>query len=364
MKRLLTSGIVLLLMLFAVSTGVLANTDEGDYDAREKLRNEGVWLTPEESAQQKAELDSLLDALDHAANMKEGQVMVPIRWAAEQLGASSVEWDLKTRTITIKTPQDFYSMEKLASYANALQLNATEQNEQIWPLPDRAKELDLSYAVSKKWVLELPREGSSNPTRPFDYISIRIVSDDGLYEHSSVVHSAENRQGHYYLPMDWVEYLFNARINYNQTTNMFFIQTPDLDKIKADIARIENALIPASADEAIKLWGRGEQTRNGALQYLALSPQLRQEADKSSYVRQSYWVTGGSSPRVGPISIDSRDQVKATRVEYTLSFPEITSAPPHTTAREKLVVEKLVNDGKEGWFITQILQSSGYGIID
>ncbi len=384
MKRLLAMS---LLILFVVDTGVLANTDESHYDVRERLRNEGVWLTPEESRQQKAELDRLLVSLDNSVNslesltaqpitvqingsavnapadmdMKAGQVMVPIRWAAERLGASALEWDPATRTITIKTPQDFYSMEKLASYANALQLKDGQQHEQVWTVPDRAKELDLSYAVTRKWELELP--GEVRP-QPADYITIRIVSDDGTYEHSSVVYSAENRHGSYFLPMDWLEYLFNARVNYNQTTNVFSIQPPDLNKITSDIALIEDILIPTSADEAIKIWGRGEQTRNGGLQYLALSPQLRQEADKSNYVRQSYWVTGGSSPRVGPITIVKCDELNDAKVEYTISFPEITSTPPYTTATEKLVVEKMLIDGQEGWFITEILQSSGYGIID
>lgn len=297
----------------------------------------------------------------------EGQVMIPLRWAAEQLGASSVQWDSATRTVTIKTQQDFYNIEKLASYARGLQSSADEQDEQIWPLPEKAKNLHLSYAVpNREWVLELNQYKAKrlDPTQPRDHICIRIATDDGLYEHSSVVYSAENRQDHYYLPMDWLEYLFNARVNYNDATNVLSIQTPDLGKIKSEIALIENALIPASADEAIKLWGRGEQARNGALQYAALSPQLRQEADKSYHVRQTYWVTGASSPWVGPITIINRDELSDTKIEYTISFPEITSSPPNTTATEKMVVEKLLNNGQEGWYITQILQSSNYGIIE
>lgn len=298
----------------------------------------------------------------------EDQVMVPLRWAAEQLGASSVTWDDAARTVTIKTPQDFYNTEKLASYASGLQSGIEEPDEQIWPLPDKAQNLDRSYAVSnRRWVLNLNRYKPQqlNPTQPRDPITIRIVSDDGIYEHSSVANSAENRHDHYYLPMDWLEYLFKARVNYNDVANVFSIQTPDLDKIKSEIALIENTLIPSSADEAIKLWGRGEQVRNGALQYLALSPQLRQEADKSDYVRQSYWVTGFSSPWVGPVTITSRDKLSDTRIAYTLTFPEITSSPPTTSATEELVAEKLINNnGREGWYITQLLQSSGYGIID
>ncbi|MGI6434672.1 MAG: hypothetical protein ACOX0F_04840, partial [Syntrophomonadaceae bacterium] len=68
MKRSLISGLVLVFMFFAVSTSGFANAAEGENDVREELRSEGFWLTPEESLQQKAELDSLLDSLDNAAN--------------------------------------------------------------------------------------------------------------------------------------------------------------------------------------------------------------------------------------------------------------------------------------------------------
>lgn len=299
-------------------------------------------------------------------NEVEGQVMIPLRWAAELLGDNTVQWDIATRTITIKTKQDFYSLEKLASYTRGLQYGSDEHEGSIWPLPDRVKKLHLSDLVpNREWVLELPQKMKQlSPSQFPQSITIRIVSEDGLYEHSSVVYSAENRHGHYYLPMDWLEYLFNAKVQYNETTNVLFIQTPDLEKIKYEIAKIEDMLIPESADEAVKLWGRGEQTRNGAMQYAVLSPQLRREADNSAYVCQTYWVTGGSSPWVGPITIMKRNKLSDTKIEYTLSFPEITSVPPHTTSTEKLIVEKLSNNGQEGWFITQIQQSSGYGIIE
>ena len=398
MKRSLMSGLVLAFMFLAVSTGGYVSAVP-DYDVREKLSNEGVWLTPEESAQQKAELDGLLDSLDNAANMLEslsapslqvqindllvnvpphmsqhmsvveGQVMVPLSWMAGQLGATSVEWDAAARTATITTPQDFYSMEKFSSYARALESPIEELNDQIWPLPDEAQSLQVPDLVSnRQWVLNLnkfnpEREGLTLPA-PRDYITIKITSPDGTYEHSSVVHSIENHEDHYYLPMDWLEYLFKAKVNYDGDANILSIQAPDLERIKSEIERIENALIPGSADETIKLWGRGEQTRNGALQYATLSTQLRQEADKSAYVRQSFWVTGSSSPQVGPITIASRNQLSDTKIEYTLSFPQVSSGQTYAIATEKMVVEKLSVNGREGWFITQILQASGYGIIE
>ena len=393
MKRWLMSGLVLVFMLFAVNTSGFANAAAGENDVREKLRNEGVWLTPEESAQQKAELDNLQDSLDNAANMLEklkapslqvqlngaivnvppymsvieGQVMVPL--LAGALGATSVEWDAATRTVTITTPQDFYSMEKFSAYARVLKSPVEKLNDQICPLPDKVKDMGLPELLpDRHFVLNLEkfepaREGLTLPA-PRPYITITITCPDGTYEHSSVANSIENHYGHYYLPMDWLGYLFNARVSYNEAANILSIQTPDLEQIKSEIERIENALIPDSAEEAVKLWGRGMQTRNGALQYSALSPLLRQEADKSAYVRQSYWVTGCSSPQVGPITIESRNELSDTKVEYTISFPEIFSGQTHAIATEKMVVEKLTDNSQAGWFITQILKTSGYGIID
>lgn len=298
-------------------------------------------------------------------NIIEGQVMIPLRWAAGQLGASSVQWDSASRTVSIKSPQDFYNIEKLASYAYGLQTGSEERERSICPLPDRARKLIVSSVSKREWVLELKQfePQQLNLAQFSNYIEIRIFSEDGSYEHSSRAYSIENHQGHYYLPMDWLEYLFNARINYDPDSNVLSIRTPDLGKIKSEIALIEKTLVPGTAEEAIKLWGRGEQTRNGALQYAALSPQLRRQADKSCHVLQTYWVTGVSSPWVGPISIIKRNKLSDTKIEYTVSYPEITSSPPNTTATEKIMVEKMLIKGRAGWYISELLQPGPYGII-
>jgi hypothetical protein len=404
MKRGLMPGLVLALMLITVSTGGFANAaasgSDDEMQDRDRIVAEYIANNPNavleipftEAQMKEAEIrkditiskihkvvskgdllqvqvnGSIVNAPPYMS-VTHGQVMVPLRWSAELLGATSVEWDEAARTVTITTPQDFYSMEKFSAYARALKSPIEELNDQICPLPDKVKGMGLPELLpDQHFVLNLEqfrpeREGLTLPV-PSPSITITITSPDGTYEHSSVAHSIENHQGHYYLPMDWLEYLFNARVSYNEAANILSIQTPDPEQIKSEIARIENVLIPDSSDEAIKLWGRGMQTRNGALQYAALSPQLRQAADQSPYVRQSYWVTGCSSPQVGLITIESRNELSDTKVEYTISFPEIFSGQTHAIATEKMVVEKLSSNGREGWFISQLVQSSGYGIID
>lgn len=303
-----------------------------------------------------------------AMNIVEGQVMVPLYWAVQQLGVGSMQWDAGTRAITIKTDQDYYSIEKLESYLNGLKAENLKDRE-VWPLPDRIKNLELGPAHKRQWVLNLERDqpvrkSLSDPLPDLDSIDVIMADNAGSYEHRSAVHSLENHGGHYYLPMDWLEYLFKASVKYDQAANTLSIQAADTQKAKTEIARIEQALIPASPEEALKLWGRGEQLRCGALQYAALSPELREKAANSTAARQTYWVTGFSSPQVGPISIDRQIPINDTRVEYAISYPEYTSTPPYTTGTEKIIVDKLKCEGGEGWFITLVAQSAGYGIID
>lgn len=401
MKRCIMSGLVLVFL--AVGTGGFAGAADYESEAinydRDRIAAEYIAANPEaileisftEAEMKEAEAlrDARLSELDKMSLMEEqarlqvqlngvpvnappyisvnyDQVMVPLRWSADLLGADSVDWDAATRTITITTPQDFYNMEKYRSYAAALNPPVEEFNDKIWPLTDIVKEIEVPDLTSNRlWVLNLQQFKPENAeTQPHDNITITITSPDGIYTHSSVANSIENHQGHYYLPMDWLEYLFSVRVSYNEAANILDIQTPDPDQIKSELARIEKALIPDNADDAVKLWGRGMQTRNGALQYAALSPQLRREADKSPYIRQSYWVTGCSSPQVGPVTIASRNALSDNKIEYIISFPEIFSGQTHATATEKMVVEKLADNGQDGWFITQILEASGYGIIN
>ena len=111
----------------------------------------------------------------------EGQVMVPLSWMAGALGAISVEWDAATRTATITTPQDFYSMEKFSSYATALQSDIDEYNDQIWPLPEKARALQLPNLVPDRYfVLRLeqfePGGEGLTPPAPRPYITVTITS--------------------------------------------------------------------------------------------------------------------------------------------------------------------------------------------
>ncbi|MFM1652056.1 copper amine oxidase N-terminal domain-containing protein [Brevibacillus sp. B_LB10_24] len=284
----------------------------------------------------------------HLAN---GQVMVPIRWAAEQLGARSIQWDEATQTVTITTNEAYYQKLKLDSFVyNGLQPRSAEREAQMWPLPEKAKSISLP---------QFPRrELQLNPEVPNSGRGMTITINNS----PSLIYNAETINDHIYVPMDWIEALFKTEVQYDQAANKLTIKALNQAEIEQQIKTIEDALIPDSPQAAMKLWGRGEQTRSAALQYAALSPELRKQAD--ARLRDTFWVTGFSSPWVGAITVEAEQQRSDTAVEYTVSFPEITSAgQPYTTAMEKFVVEKLTVDGKEGWYITEMLQGSPYGIL-
>lgn len=68
---------------------------------------------------------------------------------------------------------------------------------------------------------------------------------------------------------------------------------------------LEKALAPATPRAAVEEWARGVQTRNGALQYALLSPELRQQ--KYADFVSLEWVTGASSPWVEKYGVVNKE---------------------------------------------------------
>ncbi|CEH28321.1 copper amine oxidase N-terminal domain-containing protein [Aneurinibacillus migulanus] len=278
------------------------------------------------------------------------QVMLPLRWACEQLGARSIEWDAKFKTVSIEINETYDAFAKLSSYVRALTPRDQEKETEMWPLSEKAKKIPLPRLSDRAVTLNFP-EQHIEPKN-----SITILVNGSPY----AAYSAEIHNGRVYVLSDWIQELFNADVTYDQKTNTLSIQAPDREEIEKQIRTIEEALIPATPEEALKLWGRGEQTRSGALQYAALSPELREKAMEQ--VKDRGWVTGGSSPWVGPITVKEEKKLSNTTVQYTVTYPEITS-DRSATGTETFIVEKRTVNEKEGWFITKLLFANPYYTI-
>ena len=199
----------------------------------------------------------------------EGQVMVPLRWAAEQLGARSILWDPEKHNITIKTNEEFYKIKKLASYERGLELRSADKEAEMWPLPGSIQKIELPHLIDRKLVLDLRqrnREIIINPpptieslksSSTIDFVTITLSNDQEAYEDSYAVYSIENHNGFIYVPMDWLEELFYADVNYYQATNQLVIQSLDLGKINHQIETIEDTLVPATPRGGSEAVGQG-----------------------------------------------------------------------------------------------------------
>ncbi|WP_051188215.1 copper amine oxidase N-terminal domain-containing protein [Brevibacillus thermoruber] len=284
----------------------------------------------------------------HAAG---DQLMVPLRWTAEQLGAT-VEWEPSARAVIISRPPVLGKQKMLDSYRQGLTLQSPEKEKQMCPIPAGARQLRLPDGEMRPLVLHLKQTGQGS--KPKLTVS---QGNDGY-----VIYDAAFRDGRVYVLQDWLEELFRARVQYDKAARTLSIQTPQPEAIEEQIAVIEQHLVPSTPDEAVMLWGRGEQTRSGALQYAALSPELRKQLNRIP--DEMNWVTGVSSPWVGPITVKEKKKLSETAFAYTVTFPEITSAgPPYPTATEQFVVERLSANGTTGWYITDMVQASPYGLF-
>jgi hypothetical protein len=123
------------------------------------------------------------------------------------------------------------------------------------------------------------------------------------------------------------------------------------------ISLLENALVPQTAREAAQTWAKGIKTRNGALQFAVLSPELRSKME-ADYGKLN-WVTGASSPWVESYKI-TRQVQQGGGWEFEIQYQMMTSTGSAGTQTDRIRVNKLPIDDThpEGWYITQLSSSS------
>lgn len=122
------------------------------------------------------------------------------------------------------------------------------------------------------------------------------------------------------------------------------------------IALLEKALTPQTAREAAQTWAKGVKTRNGALQFAVLSPELQAKM-KANYVERN-WITGVSSPWVENYKIVRQIQ-QGQGWEIEIEYQLMTSTGNAGTEIDRIRVNQLRGnrDRSEGWYITQLRSS-------
>jgi hypothetical protein len=100
----------------------------------------------------------------------------------------------------------------------------------------------------------------------------------------------------------------------------------EVSQSESDAARIsmlEKALAPQKLDEVAPLFAKANKERNGAVQYMLFSDQL-----KNKYKNQwPYWVSGVSSPWITSYSIKKNAQGKNSW-KFVITYQWVTAAGP------------------------------------
>ena len=129
-----------------------------------------------------------------------------------------------------------------------------------------------------------------------------------------------------------------------------------VESLERQVQLLQMALEPRSPREAAERWAEGVKTRNGALQYAVLAPELREKM--LEYYEGLGWVTGTSSPWVAGVEVVAERREVDGRWEYEIEYQWATSTGPAGKSREVLVVVQV----GELWLVAQVTRADGQAV--
>ena len=260
-----------------------------------------------------------------------GHILIPLEWFAKAMGASSVTWDKDHSTVTVVV-DDFFKAHEYLSFLNGLQY---AQND--YPLPPRLQNLNLPA---------YPLYNTNPPMLNSSPIGLNIVSGDLTMPWA--VYDYQIKNDTLYVGMNWLNTLFLAQIE--QTPTSLLITYPTSEVLDQDIAALKELTMPLSPEEALALFIHGQQNRNGALQYAALSPFLKEKA--LTYLHKQGWVTGASSPSLEEATITSTSSPDESTFIYEVTYKERNGTHENSQIHQKLTIKKHTINNQDYWFIT------------
>ncbi len=154
-----------------------------------------------------------------------------------------------------------------------------------------------------------------------------------------------------FVPVRWVAEALGAKVDWQGQTRSVLIDVPDPASLQNQVKQLEAAVAPAGPLEAAETWARGVKSRNGALQYAVLSPELKEQ--KRAELEGMNWVTGTSSPWVESYKIENQTQ-GAAEWECEVSFELNASTGPAGSYMSKVTVRQY----GQNWFVAQIKDDS------
>lgn len=165
--------------------------------------------------------------------------------------------------------------------------------------------------------------------------------------------SPELTKGTVLVPLRALAEAAGFSVKWDEKTNTVYLEAPSVDSSMPRLALLERAmfvqtLAPRSPEEAVLKWAEGVKTRNGALQYAVLAPELQEATNIRPYM-----VTGVSSPWVEDYDVEALVQTEdGGSARFRVRYNMWTSSGFFGVEEEEVLVR---NYGDPyGWRVAEI----------
>jgi len=170
---------------------------------------------------------------------------------------------------------------------------------------------------------------------------IKIVFDGDVLE-SDVAPVIEN--GRVMVPIRIISEKLGTEVIWDAESNTVRIltaktQVPDNTQVSdSRVAGLEEALAAKEAVAAARSWAEGVKTRNGALQYAIMTPELKKEWHHK--FAESNWNTGTSSPWVKKYEVIEKSKIDDATIKYEVLFTYTDSTQSTFLIKEYVTAKK------------------------
>lgn len=154
--------------------------------------------------------------------------------------------------------------------------------------------------------------------------------------------------GRVMVPLRVISEKLGAEVIWDAETKTVRIYSAQPQKVDTQAAALERALAAKDSVSAAQTWAEGVKTRNGALQYAVMTPELKKENYQE--LSEGNWSTGTSSPWVETFEINEISIIDDQMVKYEVVFTYTDSTRNTFTMREYITV-KLID---QNWYVSSI----------
>jgi hypothetical protein len=158
-----------------------------------------------------------------------------------------------------------------------------------------------------------------------------------------------------FVPLRFVSDALGVKVNWNSSSQTVSIDSQGKGSLKSEADQFIRGLAPKSPDQALQTYVNGLQNRNAALQYAALSEELKKQV--LPQFEKFNWVTGGSSPWISNWNTTSHTNVDEHTIRYEVQLNRATSAGPEPAVNLTITVSQQ----QDHWFVSDIFSDRDLG---